>query len=88
MFLQVLALNAMNQDGLRIEADLTLRSQLSNSPSLVYAAPDSPDTGQSTMPPGNQCAAEVVDSLVVESNGTVVPVAYGMSHRYRVCRLR
>lgn len=87
LFLQVLALNALNPEGLLIEADLTLRSLLSNSPHLVYAGRELPDDVRQLADAGNHCAASAVDSLVVESGGTVVPVSFGMNHRYRVCNL-
>lgn len=85
LFLQVLALgwllDARDAD-LDIQVDLVLRSQLLDNPSRVYADAEPPDRSA-----GLNSGVDLVDSIVVGADGLVVPLAYGINPRYRVCDL-
>jgi MoaA/NifB/PqqE/SkfB family radical SAM enzyme len=85
LFLQVLALNWLldsRQDPLDVQIDLALRSQLLANASRVYADTDAADLGGEL-----GFGAEMVDSIVVGTDGLVVPLAYGINPRYRICDL-
>lgn len=86
LFLQVLALRLLLESrgaDLDVQIDLVLRSQLLTNPSRAYAdaEPASPAAAQS---PG----VNLVDSIVVGADGLVVPLAFGVNPRYRVCDLK
>jgi len=63
---------------MNIQLDLALRAELLADPAYVYA-----DAIQSSAP-----GAGALRTLVVEADGTAVPVSYAMARRYAVAQLR
>lgn len=85
LFLQVIALSGLldaRDANLDVQIDLALRSQLLANPSRVYADAE-PAGGAAAHSP----AVNLVDTIVVGADGFVVPLAYGINPRYRVCDL-
>lgn len=70
------ALLAKYQGEMAVQVDLVHRDQLLRNPARVYAT-DSWDTGGT--------AADLLGVVVLEPDGSVVPVAYGFSRRFRIC---
>ena len=72
------ALLAKYQGEMGVQIDLVHRDQLLRNPACIYAA-DGWDAGAS--------AGELLGVAVLEPDGSVVPVAYGFSRRYRICNV-
>jgi MoaA/NifB/PqqE/SkfB family radical SAM enzyme len=79
----VLAFTLMvKYDGaMKVQLDLLYRDHLREEPDLVYAG-EQEYTADQTAP------AQLLGLLVLEPDGTVVPVSYGFSHRYKLCNAR
>jgi hypothetical protein len=76
-YLLALALAAAYRTKLAVQFDGLLRSHVLTHPELVYADES----------PRPRVPADLVGTLVVETDGTVVPAAWGFSHRYAVASL-
>jgi len=68
-------------DTMRVQLDLLYRDDLREEPGLVYAEEQDNDCDQ-TIP------AQMLGLLVLEPDGSVVPVSYGFSRRYKVCNVK
>ncbi len=77
-FLLAFVLGASYQDWLTIQLDLLHRDHLLDNPELVYAA-----TGAVDGPPGH-----LLSVLVLEPDGSLVPVSYGISHDLLICNVK
>ena len=75
-YLLTLALAAKYRGRMRIQFDVVHREQVLNDPSIIYGS-------SSDLAPAN--APAVVGTLVLETDGIVVPVSYGLSRRYAIC---
>ena len=80
-YLMAAALAAEHRGRLRIQVDLLPAAQVRRSPQLVYASELEASTIAGARP------ADLLSPLVVEADGSVVPVSYGFSHDYRICDL-
>ncbi len=67
---------------LDVQIDLLHRDHIIAEPALVYARAS--ETGPSI---DDVAIAGAPGVLVLESDGTIVPITYGMSRRYRVCNV-
>ena len=72
------ALLAKYQGQMRVQVDLVHRDQLLQDPARVYAA-DECDT--------DRTAAELLSVVVLEPDGSLMPVAYGFSRRFKICNI-
>jgi MoaA/NifB/PqqE/SkfB family radical SAM enzyme len=63
-----------------IQTDLLHRDQVLANSELIYAGPSHEDA-ETAVP------ASVLSTLVVEPDGTLVPVTYGFSRRYQICNV-
>ena len=79
LYLAAVALEARYAGSLAVQLDLFVRRDILADPELVYAGPP--------LDPGSRVDAAQLGSLVVEADGTVVPVSYGMARRYSVGNL-
>jgi len=79
-YLLSLALADQYLGTLTVQFDAFRRDLLRERPELVYATDGPPGISQAP-------AAELLGLLVVEADGTIVPISYGVSHRYRICQL-
>ena len=68
-------------DTMRVQLDLLYRDDLREEPGLVYAGEQDNDCDQ-TIP------AQLLGLLVLEPDGSVVPVSYGFSRRYKICNVK
>ena len=66
---------------MNVQLDLLHREHLRGDPELFYAERSESRRGQ-TIP------AELLDLLVLEADGTVVPVTHGLSRRYKLCNVK
>jgi MoaA/NifB/PqqE/SkfB family radical SAM enzyme len=80
-YLMAMALAAEHQGRLRVQVDLLPVAQLRRSPELVYASTLEASAVAAARP------ADLLSPLVVEADGQVVPLSYGLSRRYRVGNL-
>jgi MoaA/NifB/PqqE/SkfB family radical SAM enzyme len=73
------ALAAKYAGRMTVQLDLLHRSEVLRNPGLIYGSPASMTTRSNP--------AALMRTLVLETDGTVVPVAYGFSHHYGVCNI-
>lgn len=71
-FLMVTALRAKFEDRLAIGLDLLLRDEMTRNPEIVYAGDEVATDND----------ADGLGLLVLEADGTLVPISYGFSRRY------
>lgn len=81
VYLLSLALRHKYRAAMAIQFDAFHRDWLAANPELVYASDQFPDEMAAD-------AADLLGLIVVEADGSVVPISYGFSHQYRVCALR
>jgi MoaA/NifB/PqqE/SkfB family radical SAM enzyme len=81
VYVLVFALAAKYSDTMKVQLDLLYRDHLREEPSLVYAS--KPESCQQRATP-----AELLGLLVLEADGTVVPVSYGFSRRHQLCNVK
>ncbi|MEA2149564.1 MAG: hypothetical protein QOD69_1394 [Solirubrobacteraceae bacterium] len=79
-YLLAKALEARYACSFAVQFDALLRRDILADPELVYAAPGDE-------PPQSRNAADRLGSLVIEADGTVVPISYGFSASYAVANL-
>jgi MoaA/NifB/PqqE/SkfB family radical SAM enzyme len=72
------ALLAKYQGEMAVQLDVVHRDQLLRDPARVYATDCWPAEGR---------AGELLGIIVLEPDGSVVPVAYGFSRRFRICNV-
>jgi len=80
-YLLAFALAAKYHSSMVIQVDLLHRLHLLEAPSLVYA--DELIDGWETAP-----ASDLLGLIVLEADGTVVPISYGFARKYQICTLR
>jgi MoaA/NifB/PqqE/SkfB family radical SAM enzyme len=68
-------------DTMKVQLDLLYRDHLREEPGLVYA-------GESDGESGGAAPAQSLGLIVLEADGTVVPVSYGFSRSYRLCNVK
>lgn len=74
-----LALAARYREHMAIQIDLVHRDQALQDPARFYAA----DLGD-----GPRSVADLLDVVVLEPDGALVPLAYGFSRRFMICNIR
>jgi MoaA/NifB/PqqE/SkfB family radical SAM enzyme len=80
-YLMATALAAKYRGTMIIQVDLLHREQVLRAPEIVYAD-EAPVQSDGLMP------ADLLGLIVMEPDGTVVPISYGFSRRYRICSLK
>ncbi len=80
-YVAALELQASMGERLRVHLDLADREVLRAEPSRAFAAPETP--GEGPAPLGSQ-----LSPLIVETDGTLVPVQYGFPRRYALGNVR
>lgn len=80
-YLMAAALAAEHRGRLRVQVDLLPTAEVRRSPQLVYASALEASEIIGARP------ADLLSPLVIETDGSVVPLSYGFSHQYRVCDL-
>jgi len=79
VYILAVALASRYGDTMKVQLDLLYRDHLREEPGLVYA--EETENNQTT-------PANVLGLLVLEPDGTVVPVSYGFSRRYKLCNVK
>lgn len=80
-YLLATALAAKYRDSMNIQLDLLHREHVLRAPEIVYADELSREWE------GN-APADLLGLIVMEADGAVVPISYGFSRRYQICRLQ
>jgi Fe-coproporphyrin III synthase len=80
-YLLASALTARYSGSMSIQVDLLHREQILRVPEIVYAD-DLPSDWKTSAP------ADLLGLVVMEADGTVVPISYGFSRRYQICNLK
>jgi MoaA/NifB/PqqE/SkfB family radical SAM enzyme len=81
VYLLAFALAGKYGDTMRVQLDLLYREHLREEPELVYAG-GLEDTPDQTAP------AQLLGLIVLEPDGSVVPVSYGFSRDYKLCNVK
>jgi MoaA/NifB/PqqE/SkfB family radical SAM enzyme len=81
VYLLAFALEAKYGDTMKVQLDLLHRDHLREEPSLIYAAESVDESGKSS-------PAQSLGLIVLEPDGTVVPVSFGFSRRYKLCNVK
>jgi len=74
-YLELLRIQALAGDTLRVQLDLIDRNLLRSSPSRVFA--DKPSVDETSL-----SLSDLVSPLVIEADGTLVPIQYGFAREY------
>jgi Fe-coproporphyrin III synthase len=77
-YLTALFLAAAHRDKLAVQFDALLRAEILNRPELLCLPGGATDQGPGDLPP----------TIVIQPDGTVVPVAWGFSRKYAIASLR
>ena len=80
-YLLATALAAKYRDSMNIQLDLLHREHVLRTPQIVYAD-ELLEDWNATVP------ADLLGLIVMEADGAVVPISYGFSRRYQICRLQ
>ena len=81
VYLLILALKSRFKDSMRIQYDAARRDYILENPELVYASELELDVNKVDL-------ADILNFLVVEPDGSVVPIAYGFSKQYELCNIK
>lgn len=81
VYVLAFALAAKYAPEMKIQLDLLYRNHLREEPGLIYA--DDLEDGLSQISP-----AQLLGLLVLEADGSVVPVSYGFSRRFKICNVK
>lgn len=81
VYLLILALKSRFKDSMKIQYDAASRDYILENPELVYASGLEIDLNKVDL-------ADILNFLVVEPDGSVVPIAYGFSKQYELCNLK
>ncbi|MGH9753793.1 MAG: radical SAM/SPASM domain-containing protein [Blastocatellia bacterium] len=81
IYLLAFALEAKYSDTMKVQLDLLHRDHLREEPNLIYAA-------ESVDGPDKSSPAQSLGLIVLEPDGTVVPVSFGFSRRYKLCNVK
>lgn len=79
-YLMAFALALKYNGAMTIQLDLLHSDEVLSTPDLVYAG-ELPNHWQESSP------AELLSLIVMEADGTVVPISYGFSRDYQICNL-
>jgi len=74
------ALAAKYRESMSIQLDLLHREHVLRAPQIVYADELSREWERNA-------PADLLGLIVMEADGAVVPISYGFSRRYQICRL-
>jgi Fe-coproporphyrin III synthase len=80
VYVLVFALAARYEGIMKVQLDLLYRDHLREEPGLVYA--EELDGFSEAIP------AQLLGLLVLEADGTIVPVSYGFSRSYKLCNVK
>lgn len=80
VYLITLALASKYRNKMRIQFDAFRRDYIIENPEYVYASNIEIDVNRYSL-------SDALDSLVVEPDGAVVPIVYGISRKYQICNL-
>jgi len=80
-YLVATALAAKYRESMSVQVDLLHREQVMRAPAMVYAD-DLTGDWDAVAP------ADLLGLIVMEADGTVVPISYGFSRRYQICSLK
>jgi Fe-coproporphyrin III synthase len=81
VYLLAFALEAKYGATMRVQLDLLYRDHLREEPSLIYAAEALGESEKNS-------PAQSLGLIVLEPDGTVVPVSFGFSRRYKICNVK
>jgi MoaA/NifB/PqqE/SkfB family radical SAM enzyme len=81
VYVLAFALAGKYGDTMKVQLDLLYRDHLRDEPELVYAG--EPEDSQDQVIP-----AQLLGLLVLEPDGTVVPVSYGFSRHFKLCNVK
>jgi hypothetical protein len=81
VYVLAFALAGKYSDIMRVQLDLLYREHLREEPGLVYA-------DDLEYKPDQTAPAQLLGLLVLEPDGTVVPVSYGFARRYKLCTVK
>jgi MoaA/NifB/PqqE/SkfB family radical SAM enzyme len=81
VYILAFALAGRYGDSMKVQLDLLYRDHLREEPGLVYA--EEPESS-----PDQTGPAQCLGLLVLEPDGTIVPVSYGFSRQYELCNVR
>jgi MoaA/NifB/PqqE/SkfB family radical SAM enzyme len=80
-YLLASVLSAKYSGAMTIQLDLLHREQVSRAPEMVYAHELAGDWD-------GMAPADLLGLIVMEADGAVVPISYGLSRRYQICSLK
>ena len=81
IYLLAFALTARYGDSMRVQCDLMHREHAISNPELIYASTSwADDAGKSP--------SQSLGLIVLEPDGTVVPLSYGFSRKYALCNIK
>lgn len=75
-----MALAGKYADFMAIQIDLMHRDFARNNPSLVYAT-------SSEQPPKSEAGAPPIDIIVLQADGNLVPISYGLNTQFKICNV-
>lgn len=81
VYLLTLALKSRFKSSLKIQYDAASRDDIMKNPELVYCSELEFDSNNVTL-------ADLLNFLVVRSDGSVLPIAYGFSKQYELCNIK
>jgi len=81
VYVLAFALAGRYGDTMKVQLDLLYRDHLREEPEMVYA-------GEPDGRPDQTTPVQCLGLLVLEPDGTVVPVSYGFSRRYKLCNVK
>lgn len=82
VYILAFALAGRYDETMKVQLDLLYKEDLREEPKLVYAGE------LEDMPPDKTSPAESLGLIVLEPDGTIVPVSYGFSRRYQLCNVK
>jgi Fe-coproporphyrin III synthase len=83
VYVITLALSSKYKGIMRLQFDAFRRDYIINNPELVYGSAFRVDSNIDS----KLQLADLLNFLVIEADGTVVPIAYGFSKRYMLCNI-
>jgi MoaA/NifB/PqqE/SkfB family radical SAM enzyme len=81
VYLLTLALKSKYSNSMKIQYDAANIYDISNNPELIYASDLEVDWSKVEL-------ADLLNFLVVQADGSVVPIAYGFSKQYELCNIK
>jgi Fe-coproporphyrin III synthase len=84
VYIITLALASKYEGIMRLQFDAFRRDYIINNPELVYGSDFGVDSNKGD---SKLQLADLLNFLVIDADGTVVPIAYGFSKRYMLCNI-